>query len=121
MKDKQGEVASYVAPTYILNSKTPFLLGKKQMKDWKALINIGDDELVLETNGNKRTFSMTEGNHPMVELQVKSEEEEVVYYMENSNDNVTSYKGIRKVHEVHGHKSVDNLMHAYKTADLLTP
>ena len=64
---------------------------------------------------------MTEGNHPMVELQVKSEEEEVVYYMENSNDNVTSYKGIRKVHEVHGHKSVDNLMHAYKTADLLTP
>ena len=49
MKDKQGEVASYVAPTYILNSKTPFLLGKKQMKDWKALINIGDDELVLET------------------------------------------------------------------------
>ena len=64
---------------------------------------------------------MTEGNHPMVELQVESEEEEVVYYMENSNDNVTSYKGIRKVHEVHGHKSVDNLIHAYKTADLLTP
>ena len=94
MKDKQGEVASYVAPTYILNSKTSFLLGKKQMKDWKALINIGDDELVLETNGNKRTFSMTEGNHPMVKLQVESEEEEVVYYMENSNDNVTSYKGI---------------------------
>ena len=120
MKDKDGENVTVVVKTYALNGDTPFLLGKQQMKEWKAKINIGEDELEITKSGVIRTFSMTEGSHPMIELEMESEDESVSYFIESNTENVTSYKGIKKVHEVHGHKSESNLLHAYKTAFLLT-
>ena len=121
MKDKDGKIFSAIVSTYILDANTPFLLGKKQMKDWKAILNLGEDEMVISTNNVKRVFKMIEGNHPMIELQMESEEEEVVLFIDNNVDKITSYKGVKKVHEIHDHKYVTNLLHAYKVADLLTP
>ena len=64
---------------------------------------------------------MPKGTHPMVELQRVSEDQEVTYCIEKNWDHITNYKGVKKVHEVHGHKSEANLLHAYKGANLLTP
>ena len=125
IKDKTGKVVTFIVSTYSLNADTPFLLAKKTMKEWKAKINVGEDEFEVTTKEKGtsvvRVFEMKGGSHSTVDLQMESEDEEVVFFVDKNWDHVTSYKGVKKVHEVHGHKSVSNMLHAYKLANLLTP
>ena len=125
-KDEVGKTFSFVVTTYsLIGSNTPFLLGKKEMKEWKTMINLCEDKLEIEIKSNgkseKRSFKMTEGNHSTIELQMDSPDEEVVNFIDVNWLNVADYKGVKKVHKVHGHKSEVNLIHAYKVANLLTP
>ena len=125
MKTNEGKHVSFAEATYILkDSNTPFLLGKKTLKVWKAQINIADDELNIKINDNgklaEKVIPMIDGSHPMVELQTESDDEEVVHYVNDNWNDISTYKGVKKVHKVHGNKSENNLLHAYKSADLLT-
>ena len=110
MKDTDGNYVSFVVPTFsLIGADTPFLLGKTQMKNWNAMINLGQDQLEVYVNENgkktKRVFKMTKGNHSMIELHTESNEEQVVNFVDKNWSSVTDYKGVKKVHEVHGHKS----------------
>ena len=57
LKDKEGTNVSFIVSTYVLDANTPFLIGKKQMKEWKAILNLGNDEMEIVTgpNGEKRS------------------------------------------------------------------
>ena len=110
MKTNEGKHVSFAEATYILkDSNTPFLLGKKTLKVWKAQINIADDELNIKINDNgklaEKVIPMIDGSHPMVELQTESDDEEVVHYVNDNWNDISTYKGVKKVHKVHGHKS----------------
>ena len=82
IQDKTGKRVSFVIPTFSLNGDTPFLLGKKLMKEWKAKIDLGEGELEISLNEKgqniRRTFEMTEGSHPMIDLQSESNDDDLV-------------------------------------------
>ena len=73
-------------------------------------------------DGVKITFRMitTGGNHVGIELERAKNREEILY-TKGKEEELDTFKAIRKVHEVTNHKSTDQLVIAYRNAGLMGP
>ena len=124
--DKDGRKDLLVVKTYVLNADSPFLCGNNTLYSWQAKIDIKNNVLETVLNGKQRDYGMikTAGGHNALILELKEKDEEIIHYLERASDEediITNFKGIKKVHEVTNHKSANNLIHAYRNANLITP
>ena len=105
---------------FVIQADVPFLLGLNTMKQWQVLIDIESDEMIFRSFDINVKMSRNNGGHLIVPLQ-KVEEwstTDTVLFMKSNND-VTTFDKIKKIHENTNHKSEVNLLHAYKEANLL--
>ena len=124
--DTEGKKDILYVKTYVLNAESPFLCGNNTLFSWGAKIDIKNNILETALDGYHRSFNMikTNGGHNAVVLNIKDTNDEVVHYLQKSSDTddlITGFKGIKKVHEVTNHKSESNLIHAYRNANLISP
>ena len=110
----------------------PFLFGKDTGTDWNAELQMKGEILKLEIANEKvRSFpSPTVGSHYKIKLHDLNEwklektvhliEEETSFLSKDEKkEKLVSYNTIKKIHEVTNHKSANDLMWAFKCADLL--
>ena len=73
-------------------------------------------------DGEKKTFIKvnTGGNHVGIELERAKNGEEILY-TKGKEEELDTFKAIRRVHEVTNHKSADQLVIAYRKAGLMGP
>ena len=110
--------------TYLIDADVPFLCGKRELVDrWKSIIDTENKVLESKIDGDKRikfrTIS-TGGNHVALEIEKGDLRQEQILFTEG-NEDMNTFKAIRKVHEVTNHKSVEQLLKHYRRADLIGP
>ena len=78
-----------------------FLCGKITIEGWNSKIDTKNKVLETEMDGEKKTFRMinTGGNHIGIELERAKNEEEILY-TKGKEEELDTFKAIRKVHEV---------------------
>ena len=105
---------------FVIKADVPFLLGLNTMKQWRVLIDMECEEMCFRIFDFNVKMSRNVGGHLTVPLQ-KVEEwstTETVLFMKNE-DQICTFDKIKKVHENTNHKSEENLLHAYREANLL--
>ena len=110
--------------TYLIDADVPFLCGKRELVDrWKSIIDTENKVLDSKIDGDKRikfrTIS-TGGNHVALEIEKGDLIQEQVLFTEE-NEDMNTFKAIKKVHEVTNHKSAEQLLKHYRRADLIGP
>ena len=110
--------------TYLIEADVPFLCGKQEMVDrWKSIIDTEKNTMECKIDGENRikfrTIS-TVGKHLALELERGDLRQEQILFTEE-NEDMNTFKAIRKVHEVTNHKSVEQLLKHYRRADLIGP
>merc|ERR1712002_1394481 len=106
--------------THIVDADIPFLCGKREIKDvWKSTIDTENNILEVNIDGwvKKLRLITTSGNHMAIEM---SKAEDQVLFTEEE-EKLQTIKAIKKVHEVNNHKSAEQLIKHYKTANLIGP
>ena len=80
---------------------------------------------MLETviNGERKDFKMvdTGSNHFGVMIEKEDKNVEEIMYAEGKEEDLDTFKAIRKVHESTSHKSADQLVNVYRNAGLIRP
>ena len=73
-------------------------------------------------DGDKKTFRMIDigGNHVGIELERAKNGEEILY-TKGKEEELDTFKAIRRVHQVTNHKSVEQLVIAYRKAGSMGP
>ena len=106
--------------TNLVEADVPFLCGKRTIENWNSKIDTKNKVLETEMDGEKKTFRMinTGGNHVGIELERAKNGEEILY-TKGKEEELDTFKAIRKVHEVTNHKSADQLVIAYRNAGLM--
>lgn len=79
--------------------------------------------LETEIGGRQRDFMMlvTTGKHYGIILEMKGRKSMDVLFLEDQEQELTSFKAIRKVHEVNNHKKREQLIGAYRNAGWISP
>merc|ERR1712240_478950 len=109
--------------TYLVDADVPFLCEKRTMVErWNSKIDTKNMVLETEIDGIKKEFRMIEtgGNHVALEIEKGNLKEEQIFFTEE-NEDMNTFKAIKKVHEVTNHKSAEQLLKHYKRADLIGP
>merc|ERR1712240_48972 len=109
--------------TYLIDADVPFLCGKQELKDrWKSKIDTKNMVLECKIDGERKKFRMigTGGNHVALEIEKGNLKEEQILFTE-VNEDMNTFKAIKKVHEVTNHKYAEQLLKHYKRADLIGP
>ena len=109
--------------TYLVDADVPFLCGKRELKDrWKSKIDTENNVLETKIDGKRKDFRMvgTGGNHVALEIEKRDLKEEQTLFT-NENEDMNTFKAIRKVHEVTNHKSAEQLLKNYRRANLIGP
>ena len=120
LSSNAGLQLQYIS-SYVIQADVPFLLGLNTMKEWKALIDMEMEEMIFRTFDVSVKLNRNVGGHmtvPLGKIKVWSTAETVLYI--NAENESCSYEKIQKVHVNTNHKSEENLLHAYKQANLLT-
>ena len=117
----------------MLIRNVPFLFSKDTGEKWEAKLDMKNETLDIHmSRGRVATFSCkTIGCHYKVKLHdlkqwdlpetVTLIEEETVHLSEEKEEKLASVSTIKKIHEITNHKNVDNLLWAFKCADLNNP
>merc|ERR1712112_327235 len=106
--------------TYIVDADIPFLCGRREIQDvWKSTIDTENNMLVMKIDGAVKKIRLikTRGNHVAIEM---SKVEDQILFTEEE-EKLQNLRAIRKVHEVNNHKSAEQLIKHYKTANLIGP
>ena len=108
---------------YVVDAENvPLLVGADIMKHWKVVLDMGNDTISMNLGKDlKFKCETTPGGHKAVKL-FKSGEwttNETVFYMAKEED-IHTFKKIKKIHEVTNHKSENQLLFAYRIANKLT-
>merc|ERR1712112_399306 len=109
--------------TYIVDADIPFLCGKREITDiWKSTIDTGNKTLEVNIDGRLKKLRLitTSGNHMAIAIEKSNLKEEQIFFTEE-NEELNTFKAIKKVHEVTNHKSAEKLIKHYKTANLIGP
>ena len=116
---------------YLIDAEVPFLCGKQTLESWKFKIDGVEKILEIEVKTgqkhSKKFLKMvdTAGGHCgiILETQKKKRIDEVllvddtgILFVEDAEDELCSFKAIKKVHEINRHKGRDQLISAYRNA-----
>ena len=122
--------------TYLVDAEVPFLCGKKTLEDWHFQINGRDKTLEISslTDGTRIQLQLidTQGGHYGIVLETQKKnnvlyledalgDEMGVLFLEDKEEELCSFKAVRKVHEVNRHKQKDQLIAAYRNAGWISP
>ena len=105
---------------FVIKADVPFLLGLNTMKHWRVLLDMESEEMEFRMFDISVGMSRNAGGHLAVPLQ-KVEEwstAETVLFMKKE-DQICTFEKIKRVHENTNHKSEENLLHAYREANVL--
>merc|ERR1711889_47621 len=85
-------------------------------------IDMENNVLKCKIDGEKKKFRMIGigGNHVALEIEKGDLRQEQILFTEE-NEDMNTFKAIKKVHEVTNHKSVEQLLKHYRRADLIGP
>ena len=123
----EGREDILVVQTYLVDAEVPFLCGKKVLEDWHFQINGRDKTLEISslTDSSRIQLQMiyTKGGHYgiVLETQKKSNvlyledvlgDEMGVLFLEDKEEELCSFKAMRKVHEANRHKQKDQIIAA---------
>ena len=116
----------------MVEGSVPFLFGKDTGTEWDAELKMKGEILNLRIAKEKvRSFPCpTVGSHYKIKLHDLREwtlektvhlvkEETALLGQDEKKEKLVSYNTVKKIHEVTNHKGADNLMWAFKCADLL--
>ncbi len=126
MKSEEEKEVFLEVEVYEVDAAVPMLCGKDAMENWKAVIDVDGKVLKVKTKmdmeGERVKLKMEETSGGHFGLKIGAHEEwkteETVLFMEKEED-VKSYKKIKKVHETTNHKSEENMLYAYRNANRL--
>ena len=121
-KDTKDSFVKMVVEAYVVDAKNiPFLFGKNTQKEWNVDI-MHDNVMVINLHRPKR-FQLydTDGGHRALQLYKCGTwtTNETVFFMKKEKD-VKSYGKVKRIHEVTNHKGEEQLIWAYRNANLLT-
>ena len=93
--------------TYLVEADVPFLCGKRTLEKWNSKIDTKNRVLETEMDGEKKNFRMinTGGNHVGIEIENAKQKEEDILYAKGKEEELDTFKAVRKVYEVTIHKS----------------
>merc|ERR1712112_21783 len=108
---------------YLVEADVPFLCGKRTLEKWRSKVDTTNKVLETMIDGEKKNFRIidTGSNHYGIEIENRSEKGEEILYGKGKEEELETYKAVKKVHEVNNHKSVDQLVAAYRKAGLMGP
>ena len=95
--------------TYLVDADVPFLCGKREMVErWKSKIDTKNKVLETEIEGKRKDFRIVEtgGNHVAIEIEKRDLKEEEIFFAKEEED-LNTFKAIRKVHMVANLKSAE--------------
>ena len=133
IEDSEKKMHTLLIDVHVIEGSVPFLFGKDTGTDWEAELKMKEERLNLRVTKDviKSFPSPTIGSHYKIRLhdlkewEIKEtvhlvkEEMKIHLTQEEKNEALVSYNNVKKIHEVTNHKSADNLMWAFKCADLL--
>ena len=102
--------------TYLVDADVPFLCGKREMVErWKSKIDTKNKILEIEIEGKRKDFRIVEtgGNHVVIEIEKRDLEKEEIFFAKEEED-LNTFKAIRKIYEVTSHKSAEQLVNHYR-------
>ena len=126
-----GREDVFTIQTYFMDAEVPFLCGKRTLEDWNFQINRRNMVLEISSNidGSRIQIQMidTKGGHYGVVLETQRKknvlyledalgDELGVLFLEDKEEELCSFKAVRRVHEVNHHKQKDQLIAAYLNA-----
>ena len=109
--------------TYLVYVDVPFLCGKKEMVDrWKSKIDTEKKVLETKIDGKRKDFRIVGpgGNHVAIEIEKRNLKEEELFFAKEEED-LNTFKAVRRVHEVAHHKSAEQLVKQYRNSGLIGP
>merc|ERR1712138_147501 len=108
---------------YLVDADVPFLCGKRTLEKWNSKVDTTNKVLETKIDGEKKNFRIidTGSNHYGIEIENRSEKGEEILHAKGKEEELETYKAVKKVHEVNNHKSVDQLVAAYRKAGLMGP
>ena len=122
--------------TYLVDAEIPFLCGKRTLEDWNFHINGREKilEISSKTDGSRIQVRMidTKGVHYGIILETQQKKNVLyledalgnelgVLFLEDKQENLCSFKAVRRGHEVNHHKQKDQMIAAYRNAGWMSP
>ena len=120
-----------IIQTYLIDAEVPFLCGKQTLESWKFKIDgvekILEIEVKTDQKNSKKFLRMidTAGGHYGIVLETQKKkmideallvDDTGILFVEDAEDELCSFKAIKKVHEINCHKGRDQLISAYRNA-----
>ena len=121
-KDTEDSFVKIVFETYVIEANDiPLLFGKNTAMEWKA--DVLHDHVMVTNLHKSRKFQLheTEGGHWALQLYKCGPwtTDETVFFMKKEKD-VKSYEKVKRIHEVTNHKGEEQMLWAYRNANLLS-
>ena len=112
-KGREDVLEAYV---YGIDADVIFLVGRATIKSWGSILNTRRNVLETDIDSLQKDCKMieTKTGHYGVVLETKGENG--VMYLEEKEEDLTSFGAIKKVHEVNNHKGVEQLISVYSRA-----
>ena len=123
-------------PTYLVVAEVPFLCGKKTLEDWNFQLNGQNKTLEVSslTDGTRIQLKMVETQGGYYEIVLETQKKNNILYLEDAlgdemgvlfledkEEELCSFKAVRKVHEVNRHIQKAELIAAYRNAGWMSP
>ena len=126
-----------IVQTYLVDAEVLFLCGKQTLENWNFKIDGKEKILEIKSkiDGTMMKIRMidTNGEHYGVILDMRARpvsnvnyvenvpEDVLILFLEDKNENLCSFKAIRKIQEINCHKSKEQLITAYNNASWMSP
>ena len=116
-------------------SEKETLCGKRTLELWNFKLDGRRKVLEIESDGSHKEFRMidTLGNHYGIVLETRDklrvpsssnqdkDDESGVLFLDNEEEELCSFKSVKKVHEINRHKKKEQLIAAYRNAGWMSP
>jgi hypothetical protein len=98
----------------------PLLCGKNTLEDWNIDIGMRNGSLHF-IDDNTTTYCIKDKDHYLLALyQLKNWNTDEIAYLINEDNDVGMFEKVKKIHNVTNHNGVQNLLHAFSNAGILT-
>ena len=131
-----GREDVFTIQLYLVVAELPFLCGKRTSEDWSFQTDGREKilEITSKTDGSRMQIRMmdTKGGHYGIILETQRRKDVLyledalgdelgVFFLEDKEQEICSFKAVRHVHEVNRHKQKDKLIAMYQNAGWMSP
>ena len=99
-------------------NEVTFLCGEETLRRWKAAMNFAKRKMGFEAN--EKEIQLTKINHLLVKLElVGTWKEEDTLFMVEKEEDIMTFKAVKKIHKNLNHKSKEQMLYAFRSAGKL--